>query len=296
MTTLRDAALSLAAKGLAVFPLRPKTKEPYADDKFYRTVGGYKCATRDPALVEFWWDRHPDNNIAVATGGISAIWVLDVDGHQGRETLATLEEQHGQLPPTVEVITPGKINKTTGEHTGRGLHFYYRYPLGLDVRNAQDRDDVPGLDWRGNGGYVCAPPSLHPDGGNYAWSTDSADSFADAPEWLLDLVTNNSRAAGVAVEAASFESWRSSSARPTPAVVAATLSAASPVCCCAVSSTRWSPSICCACSTPSAVVRRWMTPTSSASSPISPSAKSTAESAPHERRGACPSRRRNAQQ
>ena len=199
MSPLRTAALALAAKGPAVFPLRPRTKEPYSDDKFYRTIGGYKAATRDPALVEFWWSRHPDNNIGIATGSVSAIWVLDVDGNQGRETLASLEEQHGQLPPTVEVVTPGKINKKTGEHTGKGLHLYFRYPLGLDIRNAQHRDDVPGLDWRGNGGYVCAPPSVHPDGtGNYAWSVDSANEFADAPGWLIELVTNKSRGNGAA--------------------------------------------------------------------------------------------------
>jgi hypothetical protein len=120
MTLLGQAALALAAEGFAVFPLRPKTNEPYGDDKLYRTVGGYKCATRDRSLVEFWWARHPDNNIGIATGSVSAIWVLDVDGDEGRETLATLEEQHGGLPETVTVVTPGKINKKTGLHTAKG--------------------------------------------------------------------------------------------------------------------------------------------------------------------------------
>ena len=71
MSVFRDAALKLCAQ-VAVFPLRPETKEPYGDGKFYRTVGGYKAATRDRSLVEFWWDRHPDNNIGIATGSISA--------------------------------------------------------------------------------------------------------------------------------------------------------------------------------------------------------------------------------
>jgi hypothetical protein len=209
-TPLGTAALSLARKGFAVFPLRPKTKEPYGDDKFYRTVGGYKCASRDPALIEFWWGRHPDNNIGIATGSISAIWVLDVDGDEGRETLATLEEQHGQLPETVAVITPGKINKNTGVHTGKGLHLYFRYPLGLDIRNSQDRDDLAGIDWRGNGGYVAAPPSAHPDGGNYAWSVDSADTFADAPDWLIELVTSKIHPAGSTFDSVNTaEKWRS---------------------------------------------------------------------------------------
>jgi hypothetical protein len=207
LSALRSAALKLVRRNIAVFPLRPKTKEPYGDDKFYRTVGGYKCATRDPAQVAFWWDRHPDNNIGIATGSSSALWVLDVDGDEGRETLATLEEQHGQLPETVTVVTPGKINKKTGVHTGQGLHLYFRYPLGLDIRNGADRDDLPGIDWRANGGYVLAPPSLHPDGGVYAWSVDSADSFADAPEWLIELITDKRKRAPAAAH--SPEDWRS---------------------------------------------------------------------------------------
>jgi hypothetical protein len=208
MSPLGTAALRLAAKGLAVFPLRPKTKEPYGDDKYYRTKGGYKCATRDQSLIEFWWARHPDNNIGVATGSVSAIFVLDVDGNEGRETLATLEEQHGQLPTTVEVVTPGKINKKTGVHSGPGLHLYFRYPLGLDIRNAQDRDDLPGIDWRGNGGYVAVPPSEHPDGGFYAWSVDSADTFADAPDWLIKIVTNRHAGSNGKPIARRAEAWR----------------------------------------------------------------------------------------
>jgi hypothetical protein len=207
MTPLGSAALQLAAKGFAVFPLRPRSKEPYRDDKFFRTVGGYECASRDPALIEFWWDRQPEANIGVATGSRSGVFVLDVDGDLGRETLARLEEEHGQLPPTVEAITPGKINKKTGVHSGRGLHLYFRYPLGFDLRNAQDRDDVPGIDWRGNGGYVLLPPSAHPDGGNYAWSVDSADTFAEIPEWLIDLVQRKGRGNGEA-PATPPEAWR----------------------------------------------------------------------------------------
>jgi hypothetical protein len=199
MSSLKTAALALAAKGMRVFPLWPGTKEPLIKE-------WPKRATTDIDVVRGWW-RSGHYNLAIATGEGSGIWVLDVDGDEGRETLATLEEQHGQLPSTIEVTTPGKINKKTGAHSGRGLHLYFRYPLGLDIRNAQDRNDLPGLDWRGNGGYVCAPPSLHPDGGNYAWSVDSASKFADAPAWLLDLVTSESRRGGDSA-ASTPEQWR----------------------------------------------------------------------------------------
>jgi hypothetical protein len=204
MTPLGQAALKLAGKGFAVFPLLPRTKTPYSDDKFFKTVGGFKCATRDQSLIEFWWSRQPEANIGLATGSVSGVWVLDVDGDAGREALAALEEQHGQLPPTVEVVTPGKIDKD-GRHTGKGRHLYFAYPLGRDIRNTQDHPD---LHVRGNGGYVLLPPSMHPDGtGTYAWSVDSADTFAEAPEWLTELITNKG-VGNAGAAARSPEAWR----------------------------------------------------------------------------------------
>src|SRR5262249_35287555 len=127
LTPLRMAALALARKGFAVFPLRPNTKEPKGDHNFFRTVGGYKCASRDPALIEFWWDRHPDANIGVATGSVSGIWVLDLDDDRDEAWLREQEAAFGSLPPTVEGIT------------GKGRHLYFRYPLGIDIRNTQNR-------------------------------------------------------------------------------------------------------------------------------------------------------------
>ena len=174
MTALRDAALKLAQNGLRVFPLWPRTKDPMVK-------GWPEKATTDPNVVRGWW-RSGDSNIGIATGANSGIWVLDVDGEEGEQTLRALEAEHGALPPTVEAIT------------GKGRHLYFRWPLGTEIRNTQTRDDIPGLDVRGNGGYVCAPPSIHPSGRVYAWSVDSTDEFADAPEWLLELVTNRAAA------------------------------------------------------------------------------------------------------
>jgi len=193
MSPLGAAALKLAAMGFAVFPPRPCTKEPYSDDKFFRTIGGYKCASRDPALIEFWWGRQPEANIGLATGSVSGIWVLDLDGDDDEAWLREQEIEHAEnIPPTVEVIT------------GKGRHLYFRYPYGIDVRNAQDRDDMP--DVRGNGGYVLLPPSIHPSGRAYAWSVDSASEFVAAPSWLVEIVTN--RRTGGAPIAHSPESWR----------------------------------------------------------------------------------------
>lgn len=185
---LGHAALALAAKGLAVFPVWPRTKNPFSSH-------GVKDATTRPEPIRGWWGAKPDLNVAIATGAVSGIWVLDVDGDEGEATLRGLEAEHGALPPTVEVIT------------GKGRHLYFRWPTGEEVRNAQCRDDLPGLDWRGVNGYVLAPPSVHPSGRIYRWSVDSAESFDDAPDWLLDLVTNK-KTASAGGTARAPEDWR----------------------------------------------------------------------------------------
>jgi hypothetical protein len=120
--------------------------------------------------------------------------VLDIDGPEGRQTLRELEARHGALPATIEAIT------------GNGRHLYWCWSTGTEIRNAQCRDDMPGIDWRGNGGYVMAPPSIHPSGRVYAWNVDGSDEFADAPDWLIDLVTSKS---GSDVPATAPEAWRS---------------------------------------------------------------------------------------
>jgi hypothetical protein len=189
MSNLRQAALALAGKGMRVFPCKEHSKEPAIKDNL-------RHATTDPNVIVGWW-RSYDFNIGIATGLDTGIWVLDVDGDEGEATLRELEATHGALPPTIEAIT------------GAGRHLYFRWPTGSNIRNSQLRDDLPGLDWRGNRGYVLAPPSTHPNGRRYCWSVDSASEFADAPDWLIELVTKGARASSGASAATLPEAWRS---------------------------------------------------------------------------------------
>jgi hypothetical protein len=159
---------------MRVFPCKEHGKEP-------AIVENLRRATVDLNLIAGWWDSR-NFNIAVATGEGSGVWVLDIDGEQGEETLRRLEAEHGTLPQTVEAIT------------GKGRHLYFRWATGTVIRNKQVNPNMPGIDVRGNGGYVLAPPSIHPSGRVYAWSVDSASSFADAPEWLLDLIAKGASA------------------------------------------------------------------------------------------------------
>ena len=157
-------ALNYAKRGLYVFPCRVKDKRP-------ATANGVKDATIDPDMIERWWREQPEFNIAVATGALSRIFVTDIDGLDAEAELKTLEAQYGPIPSTVELIT------------ARGRHLFFQYPE-QPVRNSAGKL-APGIDVRGDGGYVLAPPSKHPSGRRYCWSVDSANAFATAPEWLL---------------------------------------------------------------------------------------------------------------
>jgi hypothetical protein len=166
--SLGRTALAYAARGLHVFPCRPHCKEP-------ATAGGCKDATANPELITHWWQQTPDANIGIATGERSHCFVLDVDSADAEAELKNLEAAHGALPATVEAIT------------ARGRHVYFDWPR-QGVRNTASKIG-PGLDTRGEGGYVLAPPSVHPSGRAYTWSVDSARVFAPAPAWLLSRVT-----------------------------------------------------------------------------------------------------------
>jgi hypothetical protein len=140
MKNLR-AALALASRGLYVFPITPHRKFP-------PLVAWKSQATTIEGVITSWWTQWPDANVGVATGKKSGIVVLDIDmkhGKNGEASLRDLEAKHGSLPATVETITP---------HGGRQL--WFRAPE-LAVKNSVDVV-APGIDIRGDGGYVLAPP------------------------------------------------------------------------------------------------------------------------------------------
>lgn len=174
MSTLA-AALDYAARGWRVIPIPNGLKHP-------NRPGWQDAATTDADLITQWWGEHPDHGIGIATGAASGIWVLDVDvgpGKDGADTLADLEATYGPLPDTVEAITG----------TG-GRHIYFAWPDdGRDIRNDQAGRLGPGLDIRGTGGQVLAPPTIHPNGQPYEWELSSPAEPAQAPGWLLELLT-----------------------------------------------------------------------------------------------------------
>jgi hypothetical protein len=123
--------------------------------------------------------RQPDANLGIATGAESGIVVLDIDPPKdGDNNLEELVTRYGQLPETPQVLT------------GNGWQFYFRYPAGREIPSSSGAI-APGIDVRGRGGYVVAPPSVHISGRRYAWEFQGRIDevpLADPPEWLLELM------------------------------------------------------------------------------------------------------------
>lgn len=163
-----QAALDYHARGWSVIPMREKEKRPAIAWKKYQTRHVSEQTLHD------WYRRSPGYNVGIVTGALSGIVVLDVDPrHGGDKSLRTLERKHGRLPKTPKSITGGG-----------GQHDYFAHPGG-EVRN---RSGIrPGIDLRGDGGCIVAPPSVHPTGKRYRWVRGRAPgdvALAPLPDWL----------------------------------------------------------------------------------------------------------------
>lgn len=172
MSRCRAAALHYAAHGLAVFPCLPNGKKPL-------TAHGFKDASTDPAKIAEWFRRSPNANLAIPTGARSGMLVVDLDlkhGADGRATLAALELALGVLPAT----------RVTGTPSG-GEHRWFTMPS-APIRNSAGEiagEVAPGVDIRGEGGYVVVPPSCI-DGCSYTIVQRAA--AADLPaRWIEAL-------------------------------------------------------------------------------------------------------------
>lgn len=144
---MKEWALHYAEMGLAVFPLACRDKVP-------AVVDGCKAATTERTTIERWWDKNPQYNIGIATGNKSSGLVvidLDVDknkGIDGYDVLRDWQNKHGKLPETWQSIT------------GRGgYHYFYKDAIVHSNRVGL----YEGVDIRGEGGYIVAPPSVHPN-------------------------------------------------------------------------------------------------------------------------------------
>lgn len=126
--------------------------------------------------IRGWWRRWPDASVIVLTGELSGLLVVDIDPRSGgHESVHDLT-----IPQTVTVLTGGG-----------GEHYWFRYPTGAAITIGANA--LPGIDWRGQGGYVVAPPSLHSSGRRYEWEPGfgpDEHAFAELPAELVKLFSS----------------------------------------------------------------------------------------------------------
>ncbi len=166
---LHQAARELSYRdGFHVFPLVPGQKQPAVD-------GGLLAGTRSLSQIGKWWSARPWN-IGVVTGLKSNLVVVDLDGS------SAVNWWKGQQLPTTRYVK-----------TGKGYHLYYRYPTDWNIRNSASRL-APNVDIRAEGGYVVAPPSLHPNGHKYVWQ-DRQQQITRLPQAVVDALHKDPPAA-----------------------------------------------------------------------------------------------------
>jgi hypothetical protein len=146
--TLADAALRYANLGIPVFPCVPGGKQPL-------TPNGFHDATSSASTVHAWWQRNPGANIGMPTGAVTGVVVVDVDVHGDESGYGAFERARsaGHAEGWSWLVrTPSG-----------GLHAYY--PATPDAAQRCWQAPSVHVDFRGDGGYVIAPPSLTEVGG-----------------------------------------------------------------------------------------------------------------------------------
>jgi len=135
---------------------------------------GRNSATTDPKKIKEWWKQYPKANIGLPTGPESGLVVVDIDPRNGgnRQKLDDL----GGFPPT-----------PTAQTGGGGEHILLRHP-GRKVKSKSELGGIQGIDQKGDGGYIVAPPSNHISGGVYAWKIKPDTPLAAIPAWLMPLL------------------------------------------------------------------------------------------------------------
>lgn len=171
----KDAAVLINTYGFALFPVQGfvngvctcSHKNCTSPGKHPATPDGFKSATKDPDTLGALWAGRKGLNVGVATGAPSGVFVVDIDSAEGEAALAAL----GTLPDTLTV------------KTGKGRHLYFKWP-GEEI--ITKRGVLPGVDIRGDGGYVCGVGTNHYSGAVYQWE-NPLEQIADAPQFILDI-------------------------------------------------------------------------------------------------------------
>ncbi len=215
MTPDRDplltAALYYAERGWPTFPLG-RSKRPVANCADCRTADpshdpcacsclcchGFHAATADPDRIAAMRKTHPKGLLAVRTGAASGLVVVDIDPRNGGALDSDL------MPPTATVVTGGG-----------GWHLYYRYPGNGQTISSRGLPGHPGVDIKADGGYVAAPPSIHP-GTKIPYRWVGGRAMEEMPPPLLALCRNTPAVPGLSTGILTPPLAASPAPTPTP--------------------------------------------------------------------------------
>lgn len=163
-----QAALALADQGIPVFPFRMVPRAGKDPQKKPCITGFKDRATTDPAKIEIWFRRWTDAMPGIPTGSRTGFVVLDVDKKNGKDGFAELE----QLGIDLDSLSP-----VQAESPGGSRHIYCKWSEGIGNSSS---GLPPGLDVRGEGGYVAAPGAVN---GKGAYRLLKGCLTEDVPQW-----------------------------------------------------------------------------------------------------------------
>lgn len=188
-----DQAIGYCKRGWSIIPIHEVIKgictcnsKDCRDPGKHPRVKWKEYQDRVPTEEEIckWWKKWPDSNIGLITGKVSGVIALDIDKKGGGED--TIQE--------MGLVILDTLTSKTG---GGGWHYIFSHPQ-FDCRNfAGQRGEtvLSGIDFRGDGGFIVLPPSMHQSGNRYSWVRESAE-IAGAPDWLLKLIREQATGSG----------------------------------------------------------------------------------------------------
>jgi hypothetical protein len=170
--SLLPVALDYLARGWSVVPQRPGAKQPCVKWK------PFQSQLPTEAQMAKWFELWPDAGVALVLGPVSGVFAIDVDGEEAH---AALLERLGTEPVAVKALS--------GSREPCRYHLFFRHP---DVStNAKATPWNAKLEFRGQGGIVVIPPSLHKSGNRYEWATGRSPgelALPDLPDKIVEAL------------------------------------------------------------------------------------------------------------